>query len=107
MHVAAVGLQVDDRISDNLARTVVGDIAATSCFADGDVACGQFVRRGKNMGAPAIAARTKRQHVRMFEEQQHVAHEAPLPFVHERALQRERVVIRHKAKPPDFDESRH
>ena len=105
-YVAPVGLQVDDGIPDNLPRAVIGDVAATACFADRDRARGQLVT-GKDMTATAISAHAKRQHMGMFDDQQQVVHKAPLPFIHERALQGERIVIRHKAKPSDFDESRH
>jgi len=49
VHVAAVGPQIDDRISDDLPRPVVGDVATAAGLVNLDPALGQSVAAGQDM----------------------------------------------------------
>ena len=49
MHVAAIGLQVDDRVADDLAGAVVGDVAAAPGLVDLDRRARPAPRRGARM----------------------------------------------------------
>ena len=53
--------------------------------------------------AAAVAAHAEREHVRMLDEQQQIADAAGAPLLDERALQRERLGVRHEAEPADFE----
>src|SRR5205823_956952 len=72
VHVAAIRLQVDDRVADDLPRTVIRDIAAASGLVDLDAAGRQRVGRGEDVRSAAVAAHAERQHVRMLDEHQRV-----------------------------------
>jgi len=50
------------------------------------------------MRPPAVAADAERDHVRVLEQQQRVANRPRAPLVDKRALQRERLGIRHEAE---------
>ena len=51
VHVAAVRLQADDRVADDLARAVVGHIAAAAGLVNLDAQFGQPLRRGQHVRA--------------------------------------------------------
>ena len=70
--VAAIGLEIDDRIADELPGPVVGDVAAAAGLVDLDAARRERIRRREDVRAPAVAAHAERQDVRMLDEQQHV-----------------------------------
>ena len=91
MHVAAIRLQIHDRISDDLAGTVVGDVAAASGLVHLDAARRQRFGCREDVTAAAVAAHAERQHVRMFDEQQQIADAVRAALFDERALQRERL----------------
>ena len=103
VHVAAIGLQVDDRVADDLAGAVVGDVAAAAGLVHLDAARGQRLGGRENVRSAAVAAHAERQDVRMLDEQQQIADAARAPLLDERALQRQRVGVRHEAEPPDLE----
>ena len=66
VHVAAVGIQVDDRVADDLPWTMIGDVASAPRLVHVDAACREHVRRRQDMSAAAVAANAERQDVRML-----------------------------------------
>ncbi len=72
---AAVGraqaAQIEDGVADELAGTVIGDIAAAVDFVEGDAARSEHLVGGENIGAVGVAP--QREHGRMLEQQQRVA----------------------------------
>ena len=59
------------------------------------------------MGAAAVAADAKREHVGMFDEQQEVADTIRAAIFHERTLERQCLRVRHQAQPPNLDGATH
>ena len=102
VNVAAIGLEVDNGVADELTGAVIGDVAATSCFVDVDASSCQLIGRREDVAAPAVPPHAERQDVRMFEEEQQIVHLASLPFIDERALQRECVVVRDEPERPNL-----
>ena len=54
MHVSAIGVQVDDRIADDLAGPVVGDVSATTGLEHLDAASGERFRCGQDVRPSTI-----------------------------------------------------
>ena len=100
--VAAIGLQIDDGIADELTGAVIGDVATTPCFVNVDASSGQLIGRREDVAAPAVAPHAESQDVRMFQEQQQIVQLAPLPFIDERALQRKCFVVRDEPERPNL-----
>src|SRR5262245_47831106 len=100
--VAAIRLQVDDWIADDLARSVVRDVTAAPGFVHLDTATRERLAGGEDVGPPAVSTHAKRQDVRMFKDQQRVADASRTSILDERALQGERLGIWHAAQPPDL-----
>ena len=71
-----VAAQIDDRIADELAGAVVGDVAAAIDLVELDAALREEFIAGENVGAVGVAA--KREDGRMLEQQQRVADEVLL-----------------------------
>jgi hypothetical protein len=101
VNVATVGVQVDDRIADNLPGPVIGDIAPATGLVNVDAARGEGVGGRKNVRAAAVAAHAERQDVGMFEEEQRVADSASTAIFDEHTLQSERLGVRHSSEPTD------
>jgi hypothetical protein len=51
---------------------------------------------------PAVAADAEREHVRVFDEKQQIAHAPGAPILDEGALKRQRVGVRHETQTPHF-----
>src|SRR5262249_50616058 len=98
--VAAVGLQIDDRIAEDLAGTVVRDVAAPNGFVTMDTAGCEQAGRSQDMRPPPVAADAKGQYVRVLDEQEQIAHASRPTILDQRLLQRKRLVVRHDAQPP-------
>ena len=105
VHVAAIGLEIDDRVADDLAGPVIGDVAAAPGLEHLDAARGQVVVGRENVRPAAVAAHAEREDGRMLDQQQQIADRAGAPLLDERALQRERVGVRHQAEAPDLEGS--
>ena len=102
VHVAAIGFQIEDRIANELPRTVIGDVAAAAGFMDVDAARSELIGRGEYVRPPAVAANAEREDVRMLEKDQQIADAASLALGDQRPLQRKRVGVGNAAKPADF-----
>jgi hypothetical protein len=101
VHVAAIRLQIDDRIADDLSWTVVGDVAAAAGLVHGDAARRERIGRRQDVGAAPVAADAKREHVRMLDEQQLIVDLILAPLVDKRSLQLERLGVRDLPEPAD------
>ena len=60
VHVAAIGLQVDDRIADDLAGAVIRDVAAAAGLGDLDAEFSKPFVRDQHVRAAAVALHAKR-----------------------------------------------
>ncbi len=67
----AQAAQIEDGVADELAGTVIGDVAAAVDLVEGDAAPRQQLIRREDVGALGVAA--EGEHGRMLEEQKHVA----------------------------------
>ena len=90
VHVAAVGFQTDDRVSNNLARAVIRHITAAAGFVQLDAQLSQSRRSGYDVLPAFSSLHAERQHVRMLQQQQHVLGFARHPPGHKLPLQRRR-----------------
>ena len=106
VHVTAVGLEIEDRISHDLAGTVVGDVAAPAGFVDVDPPLRQLVGARQNMTAPAVAADAEREHGRVLEKEQHVVDAIVLAVLDEGTLKRQPLRVGHYAEPADVEPAR-
>jgi hypothetical protein len=89
MDVAAARVQVDDRVTNELAGPVVGDVAAAARLVDLDPARSKHVRARQNVSASAVAAHAEGQDVGMFEQEQRIADDAGSAIFHQGSLQGE------------------
>jgi hypothetical protein len=101
MHVTAIGTQIQDGVADDLARPVVGDVAAAPCFVNLDTARGEEVAAGEDVGASAIAFDAERQDVRMLDEEQDVFDAPGPPLLDEVPLERQGVCIGNEPQATD------
>ena len=83
--------QVEDGIADELAGAVVGDVATTIDFVEGDAAAREELIGCEDVGAVCIAA--EGEHRRVFEEQQNVADAALLAEFDQLRLEKERFAV--------------
>ena len=81
LHVLAVPRQVEDRVADELARAVVGGLAAAVGLDDLDLGAVGDVQLAR------LGAAAERDHRRVLEQQHRVGHRAARDRVRERALQ--------------------
>ncbi len=96
--VAAIRVQVDDRIADDLAGPVIGDVAAAAGFENLDAAGASASGSRQDVRASTVAADAERQDVGMFDEEQQVAERAGPAILDQRALQR-RALLRTERRP--------
>src|SRR5215213_652593 len=59
MHVAAIRLEVDDRVADDLPGTVIRHVAAAAGLLDVDATFRKLLRSRDDVGAPAVAFDSK------------------------------------------------
>ena len=74
-HVALPFSQIEDRIADDLARTVIGDVAAAVGGVELDAGARQDFVAGQQIFHVAVAA--QRDDVRVFDDQQLVGNQRP------------------------------
>ena len=94
MNVASGAFELQNRIADELAGAVIGDLAAARNAMDG------------NAGAPGdkialVGAASQRVDVRMFEQQERVADSIELARADYRFLKRERAGVVDRSEPRD------
>ena len=76
MHVAAIGLQVEDRIADDLAGTVIGDVAAAAGLVHLDAQLGEPLVGGDDVRAAAVALDAERDDGRVLQQEQEIGNRA-------------------------------
>jgi hypothetical protein len=101
VNVAAIWFQVDNRVADNLSRTMVGNVAAAPGLMHLDAARSKRFGGRQDVRAPAVAADAEREDVRMFDENELIVDPIAAPLIDERALQFERLRVRHASELPD------
>ena len=67
MHVTTVRVEVDDRVADQLAGSVIRDIAAAWRLDDVHTASCQLIRRREDVVPAMTRADPERDHVRMLQ----------------------------------------
>ena len=92
MHVAAIGIEIDDRIANQLARPVIGHVAAAAGFEHVDAERRQSIGRCEDVGA-AVLLDADGQDVGMLQEQQRVGNAIGLALLDQPALQLEPVRV--------------
>jgi hypothetical protein len=103
VHVASIRLEIDDRISNELSRSVVGDAPAASRFVNLDAAGCQRAGVRQDVRAAAIAFDAERQDVRVFDEKEHVARSPGAAILDERALKLERLAVPYAPETADLE----
>jgi hypothetical protein len=103
VHVAAVGFQIEDRITDELTRAVERDVAAAAGLEERDTFRRERVGRLEHVRSVVPCLRAERDDGWMFEEQQLVGNAPLLALLDERVLQIERRLVFDRAEAPDFE----
>src|SRR5207249_2197035 len=67
VHVTAIGLQIENRIADDLTRTVIRDVAAAPGLMDFDASRRQHLGAGHYVRTAAVAAHTECNDMRVLE----------------------------------------
>jgi hypothetical protein len=102
MNVAAIRIEIDDWIADNLTGAVIRDVASTSGLDDVDPSCSEHVGRRQDVRSTELALDAERNDRRMLEQQEQVAHAARATLRDKGLLQREAFSIRNPAPPTNF-----
>jgi len=102
VHVAAIRLEVENRIADHLAGAVISDVATAAGLVNGDPEFVQTCGGGKDVRASAVTFDSEGDDRGMLQQHQHVADRPGAPLLDEVALQREPVGIRHHPEPTNF-----
>src|SRR4029079_1023247 len=76
VHIAPIGLEVDDRVTDDLSRSVIGHIATAPGLEHIDAQLGEPLGRGHDVGTTAVSANTKSNHRWMLKEEEEVGNPA-------------------------------
>lgn len=105
VHVATIRFEIQNRIPDDLSRTVVRDITAAPRLVDFDTSRGKGLRRDENVRTPPISPNAKCQYRRVLDQKQQVVDLIGAPLLDERTLQSQRVDVGDNAKLTDFEES--
>lgn len=102
MNVTSIGSEVQDWVSDDLTRTVVGHIAASPRFPHFDSTFGQRLCRREDVGAATVAAHADGQDVWMLDQKQQILDAVGAPLLDEPALKQERLAVRNNAEVTYF-----
>jgi hypothetical protein len=103
MDVLTIGLEVDDRIADQLARAVIRDVTATTGLEHGHAQFVEAFRCGEDVGPAAALADAEGEHMWVLEQEQRVRNVAGLALLHERTLHLQRFVIGHTAEATNVE----
>jgi hypothetical protein len=88
MHIAAIGPEINDWISNDLPWTVVGHVTASTGLANVYLTSCQLFRTRQNVSAPTGVSNAERQDVRMLDKQQDIRDTVALTVFNERSLKR-------------------
>src|SRR5687767_2959177 len=103
MHVAAIGLQIEDRVADNLARSVVRDVAAASRLRDFDAELRETLGRGQHIGTAAVALHAKRDDRGMLQQDQEIWNAAGAALLDELALKCQSLAVGNETETADLE----
>ena len=102
MHIASIGPQIHDRISNDLPRSMVRHVTASTGLVDLYPTSCQLISTRQDVSPPAIVSNTERQDVRMLDEQQDIRDAVALPVFDERSLKRESIRVRDQSQTTYF-----
>ena len=102
MHIAPIGAQIHDWITNNLSGAVVCDVAATTGLVHLDATRGEQLRRRNQMRPRDRSLRAERDDVWVLEEKKQIRNAAGAPLLDERALHLICRRVRDDAKAADF-----
>ena len=105
MDVASIWTQIKDRISNELAWTVISDVPTAACLNDGHACSRELRARGNDIRRPAACSDAKRDDGGMFEQEQGVADSASASILDERLLHRKRRVVLDASETPYIHDS--
>ena len=103
MHVAAIRPQIEDRIADDLAGTVIGDVAAASGLEDLDAARRERVSVREDVRAAAVSSTPSVRTGGCCRSSSSVGDATGAALLDERALQRERLGVGNDAETADLE----
>jgi len=103
--IAPVGLEVDDWIPNDLPGSVLRHIAAASGLEHVDPQLTEPLARGDDVGATTITTNAKSDDRRMLKEEEQVGNPPRLAFLHQGALEGERLPVRNHAEAPNLKET--
>jgi hypothetical protein len=106
VHVAPIRPQVEDRVTDELARAVIGDVAAASCFEDGHALRGQRFRRRHDVRGFAAGLDAEGDDGRVFEQKQRVGDRSGPALVDQSRLQIQALAVVETPEAPHVERAR-
>ena len=105
MHVAAIRIEIENRIADQLARPVIRHVAAAAGLEHVDAERRQSIGRGQDVRT-AVFLDANGEDVRMLQEQQRIGNAIGLALVDQPALQLEPVRVGNEPEPPHLERTR-
>ena len=103
MYVTSIGPEIEDRITNDLAGAVIGDISAATSLVDCNPEGGKPLVRRDDIATRDLAANTERDDRRVLEEEKKIGNAVCPALFDELALQRKCLVVRHHAETTDFE----
>ena len=103
MHVEAVGPQIQDRIADELTRTVEGHVSASARFKKLDTVSFERLRSREHVRAIVTGPDSERDDRRVLEQEELIGNPVGLPFLDELLLEFQRLGVSDDPKPTNFD----
>jgi hypothetical protein len=102
VHITSIWPQVEDRVADDLTRTVVRHVTSAAGLVDGDPEFAKPLARSDDVGARNLASNPERDDGRVFEEEQQIRNSVRTPLLDPFPLKCQRLVVTDAAQPPDF-----
>jgi hypothetical protein len=88
VHVAAIGPEVYDWISNDLPRSVVSHVTASARLVDLDATSCQLILACQDVSPATVVSNTECQNVRMLDKEQDIRDAVALTIFNERSLKR-------------------
>src|SRR5262249_35271389 len=102
MHIASVGTQIEDRISDDLAGAVICHVAAATGFMHLDALHRKLPLGGRDMRT-TVTPDAESNHRRMLKQEQQIGHAAGTTLFNDVLLQFERLAVGTKPEAAPFE----
>ena len=103
VHVAPIRPQIEDRVADDLTRTVIRHVAAAAGLVNRDAEIGELLVGRNDVGARDLAAHAEGDDGRMLQEQEQVGNAVGSTLLDERSLQRERLDVADQPETTDLE----